>query len=283
MTLSVALCTYNGQSFLSEQLNSILNQTHPVDEIIICDDCSTDQTIEIIKDFKDKFPNLIQLFENENSLGTIKNFEKAISLTKGDLIFLSDQDDIWRKDKVEIMSCFFQENNTCKLLFTDGDLIDENSDKLNATLWQKWNFNADIQNKWKNNLLAFGDLIQGINKITGATVCFSKTLKAKIIPINLPINYWHDGWVGLHASAIEGLAFIEETLIQYRIHKNQQIGISTNVQREITFRANEKFISRDKYFNKIRTMYPNLKELIPRKKPTFFERLFVIIKSYFKQ
>ena len=115
MKTSVALCTYNGQSFLSEQLNSILNQTHPVDEIIICDDCSTDQTIEIIKYFKDKFPNLIQLFENENSLGTIKNFEKAISLTKGDLIFLSDQDDIWFSSKVNEMVTFFDKNTKCKL------------------------------------------------------------------------------------------------------------------------------------------------------------------------
>lgn len=281
MFVSVALCTFNGENFLRQQLDSILVQSLTVNEIIICDDLSHDGTISILKEYKNNFPQIIKLYLNDNSLGTIKNFEKAISLTKGDFIFLADQDDVWHKDKVEIMSRFFQENNNCKLLFSDGLLIDDNGVSLNATLWEKWSFDLEKRLLWKNNSKAFTDLMQGINKITGATVCFSKTLKAKIIPINLPMNYWHDGWVGLHAAAIDGLFFIEEPLIQYRVHKNQQIGISTNVQEYITFKANEKFISREKYFNKLRIVYPNLKELIPYKKKNLLERLFLKTKNYF--
>lgn len=281
MNLSVVLCTYNGEQFLSEQLDSILFQSITVNEIIICDDLSSDKTIEIIKEYMAKFPSIIRLFVNNKSLGTIRNFEKAIKLATGDLIFLADQDDIWCLNKVQTICDFFKNHKECKLLFSDGDLIDGDGIKLNSTLWEKWGFDSEKRLSWKNNQLAFGDLVQGINKITGATVCFSKTLKAKIIPINLPLNYWHDGWIGLHAAAINGLFFIEESLIQYRVHDNQQIGISSNVLHETTFKANEIFISRDKYYNRLRTMYPNLKEYIPYKKKNLLERLFFKTKNYF--
>ena len=146
---------------------------------------------------------------------------------------------------------------------------------MNSTLWEKWGFDSEKRFLWKNNQLAFGDLVQGVNKITGATVCFSKILKPKIIPMNLPMNYWHDGWVGLHAAAINGLFFIEVPLIQYRVHENQQIGISNNVPQEIIIKANKIFISREKYFIRLRRMYPNLNEFIPCKKKNLFERLFL--------
>ena len=110
MILSVALCTYNGGKFLDEQLESIIMQSLSVDEIIICDDCSNDNTIELIHFYQNKYPGLIHLYQNKQSLGTIKNFENAISLTTGDLIFLADQDDIWHSDKVKIMSSFFADN-----------------------------------------------------------------------------------------------------------------------------------------------------------------------------
>ncbi|MDO9153719.1 MAG: glycosyltransferase [Paludibacter sp.] len=84
--ISVALCTYNGEKFIEEQLNSILNQTLPVEEIVICDDGSTDNTLNIINLFEQNNRN-IKVFRNKNNLGTIKNFEKAISLTSGDIIF----------------------------------------------------------------------------------------------------------------------------------------------------------------------------------------------------
>ena len=87
MRISVALCTYNGGLFLEEQLDSIFTQTLPVDEVIICDDCSNDNTVEIIQKYMVKYPSVIQLYINEKQLKTIKNFEKAISLTTADYIF----------------------------------------------------------------------------------------------------------------------------------------------------------------------------------------------------
>lgn len=273
MQISVALCTYNGKAFLKEQLDSILSQTICVDEIIICDDGSIDGTLEILDSYVNRYPKLIHLFTNKKSLGTIKNFEKVIGLTNGDLIFLADQDDIWFPNKVEIIEGYFKSNKKCNLLFTNGDLINERGEKINETLWDKWGFDFEVRNLWKNNKLAFKDLINGNNKITGATVCFSKTLKSKIFPFKLPLGYWHDNLLGIHSAASEGLFFIEESLISYRIHSNQQVGISSNVLEKTTLNANRKNISKERYFNIFRKKYPHLKEYIPSKKRNLLKKL----------
>ncbi|MBQ6958217.1 MAG: glycosyltransferase [Bacteroidales bacterium] len=98
--ISIALCTYNGEKYLTAQLDSILDQTHPADEIIIVDDGSTDATLDIIREYASR-TDILQYFVNEQTLGYVRNFSKAISLTSGDFVALSDQDDIWTKDHIE--------------------------------------------------------------------------------------------------------------------------------------------------------------------------------------
>jgi glycosyltransferase involved in cell wall biosynthesis len=281
MIISVALCTCNGESFLYDQLESILSQSLSVNEIVICDDYSTDNTLELVHFYIDKYPGLIHLYQNKKSLGTIKNFEKAISLTKGDLIFLADQDDIWYPDKVEKMVSYFKANKKCKLLFTNGDLINDKGEKLNSTLWEKWKFDEEKKAIWNVNELAFRDMVSGDNKITGATVCFDKILKSVIFPFEFPFGYWHDNWLGVHSAATEGLFFIEDSLIQYRIHQNQQVGLSSSVSYSVNFRANKKFISKEKYLKKLRKKYPYLKEYIPCQKKKVFKRILLKIKRIF--
>ncbi len=100
MKTSVAMCTYNGESYLDEQLQSILEQTEPIDEIVICDDGSIDKTLSIIEKFI-KAGTPIRLILNQKNLGYTRNFEKAICLCSGDIIFLADQDDIWMPEKVK--------------------------------------------------------------------------------------------------------------------------------------------------------------------------------------
>jgi glycosyltransferase involved in cell wall biosynthesis len=282
MKISVALCTYNGKKFLREQLNSILNQTHTVNEVIICDDNSSDGTISIIESFQNQYPDIIYLHQNIPGLGTIKNFEKAISLTTGDLIFLSDQDDIWLPEKVSKTIHFFKHNIKCMLLFSNGLLIDESGNEIGGTLWDKWHFDEAKKNQWKNNKLAFTDLINGNNKITGATVCFNKNLKERIFPFDLPLGYWHDGLLGLHSAAVDSLFFIEESLIKYRVHAKQQVGISSDVISEITLNSNKSFISKQAYFRRIKNKYPNLKEQIPyQREKNIPERILIKIRKVF--
>lgn len=232
MILSVALCSHNGEKFLKAQLESILHQVIPVHEIIICDDNSKDDSVKIIEKIREQYPSVIKLFKNRRQLGTIKNFEKAISLTQGDLIFLSDQDDIWSSEKVSRTVSFFKTEKKCKLLFTNGALIDQNGNSLNSTLWDEWKFDQQSRNRWKNNTYVFEDLLENKNKITGATLCFHKSLKALILPIDIPPGYWHDAWLGLNASAVNGVFFMKDCLIEYRLHDMQQVGVSRIFSKE---------------------------------------------------
>lgn len=124
MTVSVAMCTYNGAQYIEEQLLSILHQSVPVDEIVICDDGSTDETIEIIKRIKRDAAIPISIHINEPHLGVNLNFEKAIKLCHGDIIFLSDQDDIWEENKVDTIIDYFSTHEDKNVVFGDAVLID---------------------------------------------------------------------------------------------------------------------------------------------------------------
>lgn len=130
--VSIAMTTYNGEKFIKKQLDSIINQTYKNLEIIICDDGSTDKTIDIIKEYQKK-DKRIKLYINEKNLGFSKNFEKAISLCKGDYIALSDQDDIWELDKIETM---VKNINDAILVYGDEKLIDEKDNIIADSFFQ---------------------------------------------------------------------------------------------------------------------------------------------------
>src|SRR5512138_1120776 len=108
-TVSVAMCTFNGESYLQEQLASICRQTVLPDELVVCDDASTDATVRILTQFKETCGFPVRVFVNETNQGVCMNFARAISHCSGDLIVLADQDDIWQADKIEIMRHVFQQ------------------------------------------------------------------------------------------------------------------------------------------------------------------------------
>ena len=127
--ISVALCTYNGEKYISQQLDSIFSQSMPVDEVVICDDYSEDATCNILEFYAARYPQ-IRLIKNEINLGFRKNFEKALTECQGDFIFFSDQDDIWDKDKVWICVSYLKETGKYGV-YTNGLLIDHNGAYLN--------------------------------------------------------------------------------------------------------------------------------------------------------
>ncbi len=276
--ISVALCTYNGEKYIEEQLNSILYQTLPVDEIVICDDGSIDNTLEILNQYRNKDAR-IKVFSNIKNLGLVKNFEKAIRLTSGDFIFLSDQDDVWKEDKVEVMINFFQKKPDCLMLFTNGTLIDERNNCLGSTLWDKWGFNEEVKKSWLNNQNAFLDLIKNYNKVTGATLAFKKELKTVILPITVPRLYWHDTWIAINAAYLNGLYFLEENTINYRTHNKQQIGINVDNQT-----VDRNSISETKFKKILTNRFPEFSKnvaLIPGKKK-LHKRIIKKIKNIFR-
>jgi glycosyltransferase involved in cell wall biosynthesis len=267
--LSVALCTYNGEKFLSQQLNSILNQSQPVNEIIICDDNSTDSTVSIIKEFQKKFPLIIKLYINPSSLGPIKNFEKAINLCCGDIIFLSDQDDVWMTNKVEFVVNEFMNSPSLEAFFTDAELIDENSVKIGRTLWSTLYFNLETQKDWTSGT-AFKEIVYKRNKITGATFAIKKTLFDRAVPFPNISGVWHDAWLGMHAAANQTLAWSNTPLIEYRIHPHQQVGIGNGTTlgnkkgkinlKEFLIGIRQHYQDTLSLIEKFHTLYPSLQK-----------------------
>ena len=238
--VSVALCTYNGEKYIEEQLNSIISQTVPVDEIVICDDRSTDDTIKIVKQIKSTAPSSLEIraYVNESNLGVTKNFEKALSLCNGDIIFLSDQDDVWDRKKVEKTCNVFEEEN-CLLTFTDAFLVDAKGSSLNQNLWEL------TKPILKDNYSSI-DFV-GSRYITGATVAIKRDLLAYTIPF--PECWIHDAWLAINASVYGDIVYIDEKLISYRQHDNNEIGAkkrtiidqikytSEHIDRSLAFRS----------------------------------------------
>ncbi|WP_394188559.1 glycosyltransferase [Paenisporosarcina quisquiliarum] len=204
MNVSVAMATYNGQDFLIEQIDSIINQLGAQDELVISDDGSTDNTIEIINHYlKD---DRVKLYKNPDR-GVIKNFENAINKTQNEIIILSDQDDVWLPNKVKYIKNEFNDNKS-KLIVTsakrvNSDLEEFEIDSIYNRSWQK----GVIRNFVKNTYI-------------GCCMAFDRTLLDKILPFpsNIPM---HDVWIGLLAELNEiEIKYIEEPLILYRRHGN---------------------------------------------------------------
>ena len=215
--ISVAMCTYNGEAFIKEQLESILNQSVSVDEIIIGDDGSTDDTIKCIHQTLKLTGIKYQIISNKVNLGYCKNFESVISKTTGDIIFLCDQDDVWMKDKVKISIENFDKNENGLLLFSDAYLVDASLNKLPGSLWE-----AVCYKKNKNKFGSCLEMLLSGNYMTGATVAFRRNLYEISYPF-LESNS-HDAWLAFYAALYGEVIEEPRKLIYYRQHGNNQIG-----------------------------------------------------------
>lgn len=218
--ISVAMTTYNGEAYVARQLYSILDQTLPADEIVICDDCSKDRTVEIIKAIiAETGDNRICLIENPHNLGYTRNFSKAISLTKGNHIFLADQDDEWHPDKMERTLQVLQETGASAVC-TNCHFIDQSSIPITDASFDRHPF---IYRK-KANLtrIPFYELAQD-NIAQGCTYCFTREVKERYLKIN-SIHVIHDYQIMLVAASIGSVYFLDEALIDYRLHSNNAVG-----------------------------------------------------------
>ncbi len=217
--ISVALASYNGEKYIYKQIKSILEQTVAVDEIIVCDDNSTDRTIEEIKRIND---SRIKIYTNTENLGYIRNFYKAINLTSGEYIFLADQDDIWKLDKVSKMLDIMH-NTNCMALCTNFEIIDSEGNKIEDK--QQYQMNSFISGvKTKLTRIKLGKLVYG-NIVQGCTYCFTDKVKKAFIQINND-EVVHDLQIMMIASAMGDVYFLNDELIKYRLHTNNSIGFS---------------------------------------------------------
>ena len=223
MLISVALCTYNGARFISEQLQSIIDQDLRPDEIVICDDGSTDDTIAIIKKFQEQYSKLIQLHINEQNLRTNKNFEKALTLCQGDFIFFSDQDDVWKKNKTQAILAEFEQNPVLEGVFSNADLITDTGEKTaRGSLWENVQF-MDEYIHGKVDLYYYITTLK--NMVTGAALCIRSQAKHFVMPFPGHTAMFHDEWIGLCLGHRKTLGFTKQHLFSYRVHAAQQIGV----------------------------------------------------------
>lgn len=258
MKTSVVLCTYNSAAYIRAQLDSILRQSRPVDEILIGDDLSTDSTGEILAEYAARNPGLFQLFFHPIQLGTIANYNFLLPKASGSGIFLSDHDDVWVNNKVEAMMKIIEADEKCLMLFSDGSLIDSVGRPIEGSLWSNYRFGKARQIHWRvSNGRAVQDLSHNNNTATGATVMLRRCLLDGILPIEAPPNYWHDCYLALHAACRNGLRFTSAKLIKYRIHGSQQVGLLGAPPPK-----NTKTIELPDFLSKMRRLYPRYKSSI---------------------
>lgn len=222
MDVSVALCTYNGERFLQEQLASIAAQWLLPFELVVRDDRSTDSTVQIVEDFAKEAPFPVRLAINEERVGSNENFARGIADCVGEAIALSDQDDIWHPNKLSELAGALAERSDIGLVFSDAALVDENLSPLGRTLWECLPFPPEKQARLRSPD-AFSILL-GSNVVTGATAMFRSEYKEFISPIPSHIPVGHDGWIALVISALADIEPLDKPLIDYRQHPNQQIG-----------------------------------------------------------
>ncbi len=197
--ITVCLTSFNGESYILDQLKSILCQLNNEDEVIVSDDGSTDKTVNIIKELNDK---RIKLIFNNNNKGIISNVENTLIHAIGDYIFLADQDDIWLPDKVRICT---KELETSDLVISDCYITDN---ELNITYDSFYKHNNSQFNKWFALLK---------NPYLGCCMAFNRKVLMNVLPFPKKIPM-HDIWIGNIAAFKHKVKFIDDKLIYYRRH-----------------------------------------------------------------
>jgi glycosyltransferase involved in cell wall biosynthesis len=223
--ISVVLCTHNGATFVEEQLASIVDQELMPWQIIISDDASTDGTADIIRAFLTELsvthPEITQHFiRNVTPLGVVGNFEAALQWASGDLVALSDQDDIWRPSKLRVLSQHFAEKPNLMLVHSNALLVDDSGESLGRTLFSALRISGDVLARERASG-GFGELMKR-NIVTGATVVF----RTRLLDVagSFPRSWVHDEWLAVIAAAVGGIDYDDNELIKYRQHAANQIG-----------------------------------------------------------
>lgn len=221
---SIAMCTYNGERFLLEQLQSFVNQSTLPDELVVCDDCSQDATLEILKKFEAEAPFPVRIYSNSENLGFIKNFEKAISLCQNEIIFLCDQDDIWMPEKIAECVSEFEKDADLGLIchgFLDVDEKNEIAETANSVygivaqnmLEHAPCFNTEMERVYPQ-LLA--------KSWHGCAMVFRNRLEDIYLPF--PDEFQHDFWLFNFYAVSSNIKYLEKSLIRYRHHERNVMG-----------------------------------------------------------
>jgi glycosyltransferase involved in cell wall biosynthesis len=224
LTASVVLCTYNGERYLRQQLDSLLSQSRLPEHIVAVDDGSTDGTWEILQAFAEQARRrgiTVDALRNPDNLGFVRNFEMALQRALTDVIFVCDQDDVWHPEKLAVMHERFTADPDLLLLHSNARLVDAHRGDLGCSLFDALELGPDELQRVHDG---YGfDVLLRRCIVTGATAAFRCSLLAKAVPVG---NGWiHDEWLAIVASAIGKIDVVERKLIDYRQHDANQLGM----------------------------------------------------------
>lgn len=217
MKIDILMATYNGEKYLKEQIDSILNQTDQDFRLLISDDCSDDNTRQILNEYVEKDSRVVVFLQAKN-LGVVKNFEFLMEKVENEAFMFSDQDDIWQKDKIE-KSVKKMEETACDLVYSDLEVVNQELEILYKSYWKLKGFIKKVK-KYNN----FQSLYLN-NYITGSTMLVKSKWLEKILPLPHKSNYiLHDYWTALIVSKFGKMAYLKEPHVKYRQHVDNKIG-----------------------------------------------------------
>lgn len=255
LSISIALCTHNGSAFIDELMASIMAQTILPHELIVCDDASTDSTLQIISRYKVAalFPIIVK--KNIDKMGVTQNFAQAISLCKSDVIALCDQDDVWHPEKISIILSSFETNYYPVAVFSDAQVVDVKLKNAGYTIWERIGFSELHKKKMITEDRPWEVLYQK-TVITGATLAFKKSIISYILPI--PSVWLHDAWIAQICASQGRFNCVNMPLINYRQHSLNVVGgLKQSILKKI---FNLKHTDRTVYLRREITRYEALKD-----------------------
>jgi glycosyltransferase involved in cell wall biosynthesis len=225
--ISIALCTYNGERFLGEQLESLVRQSRPPDELIVCDDRSTDGTVALLEHFAETAPFPVKITVNGEGLGPTANFGKTAGMCSGDIVLFCDQDDVWHENKIELeIAAMIEAEREAGadipvLVHGDLEIVDENLVPLYPS------FMRLVHPKFRYFDMPY---ILEDNVAVGCTTAVNRALLEIALPLPRQA-LMHDWWFALNATTCGKIVFIDEALVLYRQHGSNQIVASTWLSR----------------------------------------------------
>ena len=224
--IDILMATYNGEKYLGEQLDSIINQTYHNWNLLIRDDNSTDKTLEIIQNYHKKDKRIKILKDNKGNIGIVRNFEELLKSSESEFIMFSDQDDIWVENKLDMYLKMIEKiKNKGFMIHSDAILFDKNkSNILKDTFISKKAINRGLENVFFNYF------------VQGATILISKEIKNFILPFPKEV-YLHDRYIHLISELFFERVFINQPLIYYRQHDNNQIGATSSLKKLLSKRS----------------------------------------------
>ena len=243
--ISIVLATYNGEKFLAKQLDSLFSQTYQNVEIIAVDDCSTDETLNILNDYATKHDKF-KVIQNERNLGYVKNFEKGFLLANGDYIAPCDQDDIWLPQKIEVL---LNNINDYPIAYCNSEFIDSEDNLIGDNLGDRTNFS---------------DFDSPLMYVIGASAPGHAMLIRKDIVMNampFPVLFSHDNWLGFVATFSGSLKFVDQMLVHYRRH-DSNVFSTVHKKKKIKETKQQKL---EKAQERLQTLYEKCPNHLPEK------------------